>query len=120
MQVGYKTISSYEYDAISGQYKKVDKEVEDYSSNSDFTSLLDRLGENESSQNLDSKINNESSNSNHSLSTYAQNSNVYAYRFRQNEGDLSLRSQSASVHNDLLNQNEQKNSSLLNDLLSAI
>ncbi|MGH2267414.1 hypothetical protein [Campylobacter taeniopygiae] len=118
MQVSYKTISSYEYDAISGQYKKVDKEVEDYSSNSDFTSLLDRLGENENSQNLDSKINNE--NSNHSLSTYAQNSNVYAYRFRQNEGDLSLRSQSASVHNDLLNQNEQKNSSLLNDLLSAI
>ncbi|MBZ7939403.1 hypothetical protein H2277_06350 [Campylobacter sp. W0014] len=120
MQVSYKTISSYEYDAISGQYKKVDKEVEDYSSNSDFTSLLDRLSENENSQNLDSKINNENSNSNHSLSTYAQNSNVYAYRFRQNEGDLSLRSQSASVHNDLLNQNEQKNSSLLNDLLSAI
>ncbi|TKX28567.1 hypothetical protein [Campylobacter estrildidarum] len=121
MQVNYKTISSYEYDAISGQYKKVDKEVEDYSSNSDFTSLLDKLGENETSQNLDTQKSDQSSNSNHSPSAYAQMSNMYAYRFRQNEGELSLRSQSASVHNDLLNQDaSEQNSKLLNDLLKAI
>ncbi len=50
-------------------------------------------------------------------------SNVYAYRFRQNEGELSMRAQSASVHNDLVQQgaNEQsKNNTLLNDLLNVI
>lgn len=35
MQVNYRTISSYEYDAISGQYKQVDKQIEDYSSSGD-------------------------------------------------------------------------------------
>lgn len=45
MQVSYKTISSYEYDAISGQYKQVDKQVEDYSStsDSDFMDILSKL-----------------------------------------------------------------------------
>lgn len=48
MQVSYKTISSYEYDAISGQYKQVDKQVEDYSStsDSDFMDILSKLEEN--------------------------------------------------------------------------
>lgn len=48
---------------------------------------------------------------------------MYAYRFRQNEGELSLKTQSVSVHNDLLNQNangQNKDSSLLGDLLNAI
>ncbi len=35
-------------------------------------------------------------------------SNVYAYRFRQNEGELSMRAQSASVHNDLAQQQMNK------------
>ncbi|MCW1559069.1 hypothetical protein OLT15_07825, partial [Campylobacter jejuni] len=43
MQVNYRTISSYEYDAISGQYKQ----VEDYSSsgNSDFMDILNKADE---------------------------------------------------------------------------
>ncbi|GKX80358.1 hypothetical protein FORC83_0413 [Campylobacter jejuni] len=47
MQVNYRTISSYEYDAISGQYKQVDKQVEDYSSsgNSDFMDILNKADE---------------------------------------------------------------------------
>lgn len=128
MQVNYRTISSYEYDAISGQYKQVDKQVEDYSStsNSDFTDILSKLGGDDfGSSNSEQTLQNnaQSSNSNQIPSQYAQMSSVYAYRFRQNEGELSLKAQSASVHNDLLNQNangQNKENNLLNDLLSAI
>ncbi len=128
MQVNYRTISSYEYDAISGQYKQVDKQVEDYSStsNSDFTDILSKLGGDDfGSSNSEQTLQNntQSSNFNQMPSQYAQMSSVYAYRFRQNEGELSLKAQSASVHNDLLNQNangQNKENNLLNDLLSAI
>ena len=127
MQVNYRTISSYEYDAISGQYKQVDKQVEDYSSSgdSDFMDMLNKADEKSSGDALNSSSSFQSNaqNSNSNLSNYAQMSNVYAYRFRQNEGELSMRAQSASVHNDLAQQgaNEQsKNNTLLNDLLSAI
>ena len=123
MQVNYRTISSYEYDAISGQYKQ----VEDYSSsgNSDFMDILNKADEKSSGDALNSSNSFQSNvqNSNSNLSNYAQMSNVYAYRFRQNEGELSMRTQSASVHNDLAQQgtNEQsKNNTLLNDLLNAI
>ena len=40
MQVNYKTISSLEFDVLSGSYKKVEKQVEDTSSSS-FSSLLE-------------------------------------------------------------------------------
>lgn len=128
MQVNYRTIGSYEYDAISGQYKQVDKQVEDYSStsNSDFTDILGKLGGDDfGSSNSEQTLQNntQSSNFNQMPSQYAQMSSVYAYRFRQNEGELSLKAQSASVHNDLLNQNangQNKENNLLNDLLSAI
>lgn len=41
MQVNYRTISSYEYDSVSGVFKEVDKEVEDTSgSNSSFMDML--------------------------------------------------------------------------------
>lgn len=39
MQVNYKTISSLEFDVLSGSYKKVEKQVEDGSSS--FSSLLE-------------------------------------------------------------------------------
>ncbi len=127
MQVNYRTISSYEYDAISGQYKQVDKQIEDYSSSgdSDFMDMLNKADEKSSGDALNSSSSFQSNaqNSNSNLSNYAQMSNVYAYRFRQNEGELSMRAQSASVHNDLLNQNangQNKDSSLLGDLLNAI
>ncbi|EAC1361713.1 TPA: hypothetical protein SBB75_001744 [Campylobacter jejuni] len=127
MQVNYRTISSYEYDAISGQYKQVDKQIEDYSSSgdSDFMDMLNKADEKSSGDvlNSSSSFQSNAQNSNSNLSNYAQMSNVYAYRFRQNEGELSMRAQSASVHNDLTQQgvNEQsKNNTLLNDLLNAI
>lgn len=125
MQVNYRTISSYEYDAISGQYKQVDKQVEDYSStsDSDFIDILSKLEENSSTSSAEENLQNNTQSSNSNSSQYAQMSSMYAYRFRQNEGELSLKTQSASVHNDLLNQNangQNKDSSLLGDLLNAI
>ncbi|HEG5395734.1 TPA: hypothetical protein SEZ58_000740 [Campylobacter coli] len=125
MQVNYRTISSYEYDAISGQYKQVDKQVEDYSStsDSDFIDILSKLEENSSTSSAEGNLQNNTQSSNSNSSQYAQMSSMYAYRFRQNEGELSLKAQSASVHNDLLNQNangQNKDSSLLGDLLNAI
>ena len=125
MQVSYKTISSYEYDAISGQYKQVDKQVEDYSStsDSDFMDILSKLEENSGISSTEENLQNNTQSSNSNSSQYAQMSSMYAYRFRQNAGELSLKAQSASVHNDLLNQNangQNKDSSLLGDLLNAI
>ncbi|AVS38211.1 hypothetical protein FYI53_06535 [Campylobacter coli] len=125
MQVSYKTISSYEYDAISGQYKQVDKQVEDYSStsDSDFMDILSKLEENSGISSTEENLQNNTQSSNSNSSQYAQMSSMYAYHFRQNEGELSLKAQSASVHNDLLNQNangQNKDSSLLGDLLNAI
>lgn len=125
MQVNYRTISSYEYDAISGQYKQVDKQVEDYSStsDSDFIDILSKLEENSGTSSVEENLQNNTQSSNSNSSQYAQMSSMYAYRFRQNEGELSLKAQSASVHNDLLNQNangQNKDSSLLGDLLNAI
>ena len=125
MQVSYKTISSYEYDAISGQYKQVDKQVEDYSStsDSDFMDILSKLEENSGISSTEENLQNNTQSSNSNSSQYAQMSSMYAYRFRQNEGELSLKAQSASVHNDPLNQNangQNKDSSLLGDLLNAI
>ncbi|APA54772.1 hypothetical protein ACRH44_000684 [Campylobacter coli] len=125
MQVSYKTISSYEYDAISGQYKQVDKQVEDYSStsDSDFMDILSKLEENSGISSTEENLQNNTQSSNSNSSQYAQMSSMYAYRFRQNEGELSLKAQSASVHNDLLSQNangQNKDSSLLGDLLNAI
>lgn len=125
MQVSYKTISSYEYDAISGQYKQVDKQVEDYSStsDSDFMDILSKLEENSGISSTEENSQNNTQSSSSNSSQYAQMSSMYAYRFRQNEGELSLKAQSASVHNDLLNQNangQNKDSSLLGDLLNAI
>ncbi len=125
MQVNYRTISSYEYDAISGQYKQVDKQVEDYSStsDSDFIDILSKLEENSGAPSAEGNLQNNTQSSNSNSSQYAQMSSMYAYRFRQNEGELSLKAQSASVHNDLLNQNangQNKDSSLLGDLLNAI
>lgn len=125
MQVNYRTISSYEYDAISGQYKQVDKQVEDYSStsDSDFIDILSKLEENSGTSSAEENLQNNTQSSNSNSSQYAQMSSMYAYRFRQNEGELSLKAQSASVHNDLLNHNangQNKDSSLLSDLLNAI
>ncbi|EAI6285542.1 hypothetical protein CY789_03555 [Campylobacter coli] len=125
MQVNYRTISSYEYDAISGQYKQVDKQVEDYSStsDSDFIDILSKLEENSSTSSTEENLQNNTQSSNSNFSQYAQMSSMYAYRFRQNEGELSLKTQSVSVHNDLLNQNangQNKDSSLLGDLLNTI
>ncbi|EGK8165291.1 hypothetical protein LMQ51_001495 [Campylobacter coli] len=125
MQVNYRTISSYEYDAISGQYKQVDKQVEDYSStsDSDFMDILSKLEENSGTSSAEENLQNNTQSSNSNSSQYAQMSSMYAYRFRQNEGELSLKAQSTSVHNDLLNQNangQNKDSSLLGDLLNAI
>ncbi|ECL6415464.1 hypothetical protein FVK83_05535 [Campylobacter coli] len=125
MQVNYRTISSYEYDAISGQYKQVDKQVEDYSStsDSDFIDILSKLEENSGTSSAEENLQNNTQSSNSNSSQYAQMSSMYAYRFRQNESELSLKAQSASVHNDLLNQNangQNKDSSLLGDLLNVI
>ncbi|MCH5336718.1 MAG: hypothetical protein J1D99_04790 [Campylobacter sp.] len=133
------TLSSYEYDALTQSFKKVDKEVQLEDTSFDFLEALnsaqgDEEFQSELSQSKLSKTNgtmavssstenqesqsefdsqsqsSRSSNSNQSFeSPYASMSNIYAYRFRQNADEFSLKAQ----------QPIQKES-MLSELLSAI
>lgn len=110
MQVNYKTISSYEYDFVSGVFKEVDKEVEDTSgSNSSFMDMLGGVDQEESNMGVEQSSSNNSSANSTNQSPYANMSNAYAYRFRQNEEETSLKAQ----------QTNQKDS-MLSELLGAI
>lgn len=108
MQVNYKTISSYEYDSVSGVFKKVDKEVED-TSGSSFMDMLGGVEQEESDAVEQSSSSNSSANS-ANQSSYANMSNIYAYRFRQNTDELSLKAEQ---------QTNQKDA-MLNNLLNTI
>ncbi|TQR31275.1 hypothetical protein DMB92_06175 [Campylobacter sp. MIT 99-7217] len=108
MQVNYKTISSMEFDVLSGTYKKVDKEVED-TSGALFANLFEAGKEEktEAKEALQTSSNTASSSSNSLFDNLA--SNVQTLRFRQNENEV------------LKAQEELKNAdSNLNDLLSLV
>lgn len=111
MQVNYKTISSVEYDVLSGTYKKVDKEVEDTSSSTSFSNLLSSGASEEQES-----YNEFSLRAKPTLS--AQNfaddftSNLYALRFRENESQI-LEAQEAENTQNSVDKN-------LNNLFSTI
>lgn len=114
MQVNDKSVSSLEYDVLTGTYKKVDKEVEDNSDgfiDNAFFELLMALGETEgkNAYNSDDKALQEASNvepSSDNLST-----NLYSLRFKQDE-DLRLVEGQKSA--------QQIKNSLMSDLLAAL
>ena len=113
MQANYKTISSMEFDVLSGTYKKVDKQVEDESAWL-FSRLINSGTEQEQS-NLSklstdiSSFNISDQNFNDSFNTTLQN-----FRFRQSE-NVFLKTQSPVNQT----QDEQKQN-LTADLLSMI
>lgn len=118
MQVNYKTISSFEFDALSGTYKKVNKEVEDTSASSvDFESLLSAGGEAEKNTDLLSKISNGINNlsaNNPSQGVFDNmSSNIFAYKFRQNESELIKAAETKA-------NNEKGDTNAIGDLLSQI
>ncbi|KAA6225015.1 MULTISPECIES: hypothetical protein [unclassified Campylobacter] len=118
MQVGYKTVTSYEYDVLSGQYQYVETQVPNASASSEFLDMLSiaEMGQDESNGTALGSLTQDFSESSQSsqqgffntASTYAQNSSTYAYRFSQN----------ASVES--VSKIDQENSGILGDLLKAI
>ncbi len=109
MQVNYKTISSVEYDVLSGTYKKVNKEVEDNSGTS-FSQLLSGASQEEQSYDEFSLRAKPTLSTQNLADDFT--SSLYALRFRGNEAQL-LKAQEA--------ENSQGNSEKnLNNLFSSI
>lgn len=105
MQVNYRTISSYEYDSVSGVFKEVDKEVEDTSgSNSSFMDMLSGVEQEESDMSVEQSNSNNSSANSTNQSPYANMSSAYAYRFRQNEEETSLKAQQTNQKDSMLSE----------------
>lgn len=121
MQVNYKTVSSLEYDVLTGTYKKVDKEVEDtsggFTDNAFFELLMGSSGmdnQNAYSPNADSAFDMSSplqETSNAELSSDSLTSNLYSLRFRQDE-DLKIMDGQKSA--------QQIKNNLMSDLLAAL
>lgn len=113
MQVSYKTISSLEFDVLSGTYKQVDKQIEDESASA-FAALLEagNSSDESGSEVLDfgEALQNANSQNSQSSSSFKSDftSSLYAYRFRQNEAEL------------LNSQVKQDNSTNANDLLKSL
>lgn len=121
MQVNYKTISSLEFDVLSGSYKKVEKQVEDDSSS--FSSLLEASSSTDNSSDpysLSGKNYASEPDSMASLSfggdSPSKNSfsndfstSLQAYKFRQDEQNILNKKEEGSSTNkstldELLNQ----------------
>ena len=124
MQINYKTISSLEFDVLSGTYKNVEQQVEDENS---FSSLLDTAAQadagddpfslkasTQASGGADTLLQGASSSQTSDFSSDFQTS-LYAYRFKQNEENL-LQAKEQSLNAS----NEKNNQNLMNDLLSSI
>ena len=132
MQVSYKTVSSLEFDVLTGSYKQVDKQVEDTSggfADNAFYELLMGLNESDGSKGayemgddsafkmsepLEAKslsVSNDEQLSSR-LSLADLNSNLYSLRFGQNE---SLKAMEAGKNNA-----EQIKNNLFSDLLAAL
>lgn len=123
MQVNYKTISSLEFDVLSGTYKKVEKQVEDDSA---FSSLLDTAsggGDEPFSLKASGAEASTEASANDLLKGFSSaksdfssdfQTSLYNYRFRQNEESLLQAKEQGS------SANEKNNANLMNDLLSAL
>lgn len=123
MQVNYKTISSLEFDVLTGTYKKVDKEVEDTSggfTDNAFFELLMGINEGQEQGKSDLTTNAQDIfdkntplvDKSESISSEFT-SNFYSLRFRQDEG---LKAMEVSGQNNA----EQLKNNLFSDLLSAL
>lgn len=119
MQVNYKTISSLEFDVLSGTYKKVEKQVEDDSA---FSSLLDTASGG-GDEPFSLKASGAEASANDLLKGFSSvksdfssdfQTSLYNYRFRQNEESLLQAKEQGS------SANEKNNANLMNDLLSAL
>lgn len=114
MQGIYKTISSLEFDVLSGTYKQVDKQVQDESASVFVTLLEARMSDESGGEVLEFGEALQSSSSQNSQSTNTPSfksdftSSLYAYRFRQNEAEL------------LNLQTKQDNATNANDLLKGL
>ena len=121
MQTNYKIVSSYEYDAISGQYKQINYQNEDYSlvNDFDFANILNATDENLNNNDFISNNDTQSSGYNSHLNNYTHMLNIYTLRFRQGENELPT-AKTQNSHKDTMQEksDEQQNNSLLKDLLN--
>ncbi len=135
MQVSYKSVTTLEFDILTGSYKQVEKQVEDTSggfADNAFYELLMGLNGGDSSANAYEmgdesafKLNEglgaasaELKNSETLIGSEAQNSlneSLYALRFREDEGDLLRAKEAFSMPNG-----EQIKGDLMSELLSAL
>lgn len=111
MQVNDKSVSSLEYDVLTGTYKKVDKEDNSggFIDNAFFELLMASNGQNAYSSDDMSQTLQEASNV--ELSSDKLSANLYSLRFKQDE-DLRLIEGQKSA--------QQIKNSLMSDLLSAL
>lgn len=111
VQVNDKSVSSLEYDVLTGTYKKVDKEDNSggFIDNAFFELLMASNGQNAYSSDDMSQTLQEASNV--ELSSDTLSANLYSLRFKQDE-DLRLIEGQKSA--------QQIKNSLMSDLLSAL
>ena len=131
MQVSYKTVTSLEFDILTGSYKQVEKQVEDTSggfADNAFYELLMGLNGGDSSANAYEMGDESAFKLNEGLSAKGEqvqnaelmgqnslNESLYALRFREDEGDLLRAKEAFSMPNG-----EQIKGDLMSELLSAL
>ena len=131
MQVSYKTVTSLEFDILTGSYKQVEKQVEDTSggfADNAFYELLMGLNGSDSSANAYEMGDESAFKLNEGLGAKGEqvqnaelmgqdslNESLYALRFREDEGDLLRAKEAFSMPNG-----EQIKGDLMSELLSAL
>ena len=131
MQVSYKTVTSLEFDILTGSYKQVEKQVEDTSggfADNAFYELLMGLNGGDSSANAYEMGDESAFKLNEGLGAKGEqvqnaelmgqdslNESLYALRFREDEGDLLRAKEAFSMPNG-----EQIKGDLMSELLSAL
>ncbi len=131
MQVSYKTVTSLEFDILTGSYKQVEKQVEDTSggfADNAFYELLMGLNGGDSSANAYEMGDESAFKLNEGLGAKGEqvqnaelmgqdslNESLYALRFREDEGDLLRAKEAFSMPNG-----EQIKGDLMSELLSTL
>ena len=131
MQVSYKTVTSLEFDILTGSYKQVEKQVEDTSggfADNAFYELLMGLNGGDSSANAYEMGDESAFKLNEGLGAKGEqvqnaelmgqdslNESLYALRFREDESDLLRAKEAFSMPNG-----EQIKGDLMSELLSAL
>ena len=131
MQVSYKTVTSLEFDILTGSYKQVEKQIEDTSggfADNAFYELLMGLNGGDSSANTYEMGDESAFKLNEGLGAKGEqvqnaelmgqdslNESLYALRFREDEGDLLRAKEAFSMPNG-----EQIKGDLMSELLSTL